>query len=305
MGARSRHRFALALIVLTPGLWSVNYIVARAAGGVVEPHLLALLRWCIALLLMLPFAWPALRREWPQWTRQWPHLLVLGALGMWICGAFVYIGAHTTVATNISLLYALAPVMIAAASAKVFGERLARLQIAGVALALAGTLLVLAKGSLANLLAIRFTMGDAWVLVAVIAWTAYSLLLRLWHSPLDSFSRLTAIVMGGIVVLAPLTLAEGVLHGWSPMTAQTWLLAGVAAVLPGFGAYQAYSFMQRELGAARTGIVMYLGPIWSALIAWWLLGEQPQGFHLAGAALILPGIYLATREPATGKSPAR
>nr|MBP8310221.1 EamA family transporter [Burkholderiaceae bacterium] len=59
--------------------------------------------------------------------------------------------------------------------------------------------------------------------------------------------------------------------------------------------YQAYSFMQRELGPARTGIVLYLGPIWSALVAWALLGEQPQGFHLAGALLILPGVYLATR----------
>ena len=100
MSPLARHRLAIALIVITPGFWSANYIVARSAIGVVEPHMLALLRWCLALLLMLPFAWPALRRNWPQWVRQWPHLLVLGALGMWICGAFVYIGAHTTIATR-------------------------------------------------------------------------------------------------------------------------------------------------------------------------------------------------------------
>ena len=39
----------------------------------------------------------------------------------------------------------------------------------------------------------------------------------------------------------------------------------------------------------------YLGPIYAALVAWALLGEQPQWFHLVGAALILPGIWLATR----------
>ena len=80
MSPQARHRLAIALIVITPGFWSANYIVARSAIGVVEPHMLALLRWCLALLLMLPFAWPALRRGWPQWARQWPQLLVLGGL---------------------------------------------------------------------------------------------------------------------------------------------------------------------------------------------------------------------------------
>ncbi|MBP8309018.1 MAG: EamA family transporter, partial [Burkholderiaceae bacterium] len=224
MSPQARHRLAIALIFITPGFWSANYIVARSAIGVVDPHMLALLRWCLALLLMLPFAWPALRRGWPLWIRQWPHLLVLGGLGMWICGAFVYIGAHTTIATNIGLLYAIAPVMIALASARCFGERLSRVQVAGVALALSGTLLVLVKGSLANLLAVRFTIGDAWVLAAVIAWTVYSLLLRHWQSPLDPFARLTAIVAGGIVVLIPFTLAEGLARGWPTFDGRTWLL---------------------------------------------------------------------------------
>ncbi|HPU53658.1 MAG TPA: DMT family transporter [Burkholderiaceae bacterium] len=298
MSPQARHRLAVALIFITPGFWSANYIVARSAIGVVEPHMLALMRWCLALMLMLPFAWPALRRGWPQWAHQWPHLLVLGALGMWICGAFVYIGAHTTVATNIGLLYASAPVMIALASALCFAEPLSRQQAAGAALALSGTVFVLAKGSLANLLAVRFTAGDAWVLAAVIAWTVYSLLLRHWQSPLDAFSRLTAIVAGGIVVLIPFTLAEGLTHGWPAFDGRTWLLAAVVAVLPGFGAYQAYSFMQQELGAARTGITLYLGPIWAALVAWALLGEQPQTFHLVGALMILPGVFLATRSAA-------
>ena len=66
-------------------------------------------------------------------------------------------------------------------------------------------------------------------------------------------------------------------------------------VLPGVGAYQSYSFVQRELGAARTGLILYLGPIYSALVAWALLGEQPRWYHAVGAALILPGIWLATR----------
>lgn len=53
----------------------------------------------------------------------------------------------------------------------------------------------------------------------------------------------------------------------------------LVAFLPGFGAYQAYAFVQRKLGAARAGLILYLGPIYAALVAWALLGERnPSGF---------------------------
>jgi len=192
--------------------------------------------------------------------------------------------------------------MIAAGSSVFFGERVSRAQQAGVALALAGMLFVLARGSPANLLAVRFTVGDGWILAAVISWTTYSLLLRHWQSALEPFARLTAITAAGLVVLVPFTLIETWYAGppdWS--SPRLWLLALVVAALPGFGAYQAYSYMQRELGPARTGLVLYLGPLWAAAVAWWLLDEPPRWFHFAGAALILPGIYLATRLPPSSR----
>ena len=73
------------------------------------------------------------------------------------------------------------------------------------------------------------------------------------------------------------------------------ILVLAAALLPGAAAYAAYSFMQRVLGAARVAMVLYLGPIYSAGIAWLVLGERVEPFHLVGAASILGGIWLSTR----------
>ena len=85
---------------------------------------------------------------------------------------------------------------------------------------------------------------------------------------------------------------------WFMPSEVSWATAGyivAAALFPGFGAYLAYSYMQRELGAARVGVVLYLGPIYAAVTGYLVLGEPVRGFHWLGAALILPGIYLATR----------
>jgi drug/metabolite transporter (DMT)-like permease len=307
-----RQRLAFALLWITPLVWSSNYLIARAAHGVVMPHLLAFGRWGLAFALMLPWAWRGLaapglgwRGLWSPaapWRAEWRQLLVLGALGMWICGAFVYIGAQTTPAANIALLYAATPIAIAVVGARLLHDRLGPAQWAGVACALTGVLFVIAQGRLLNLGAVTWVVGDLWVLVAAVAWTAYSLLLRLWPSRLGTAERLVAITAGGLVVLVPFTLAE---WWWLPRLPFTPAAAGLvvaAAVLPGVLAYQAYSFMQAELGVTRTGLVLYLGPVYSAFTAWLLLGEPPRWYHGVGAALILPSIWLATRT-ATPQAP--
>jgi len=295
-GQRRRHRLALALLWGVPLVWSSNYLIARAAAGVINPHLLALARWSLAFAIMLPLAWRGLAKDGAPWLRQeWKHLLVLGALGMWICGAFVYIGGQTTSSANIALIYAATPIAIAVVGAVLLKEHMSASQIAGVALALAGLLFVIARGELRNLLAVRFTVGDLWVLAAGLSWTAYSVLLRLWPTRLGTAERLVAITAGGIVVLLPFTVLEWLLLPPLPFT---WKAAGLvlaAAVLPGVLAYQAYSFMLRELGAAKSGLVLYLGPVYAAFTAWALLGEPPRWFHAVGAALILPSIWVATR----------
>lgn len=292
--ARGR-QLAYVLMFVTPALWCVNYLVARSAPGVIAPHALALGRWIIAALVLGAFCAAELRDKRAAIRTEWRQLLVLGALGMWICGAFVYIGGRSTSAVNIGLLYAVSPVLIALASALWLRERLGPGQVLGVGLALAGVMHILLRGDWPTLLQLNINPGDAWVAVAVLCWTLYSLLLRAWPSAFGPLARLTLTALAGIVVLVPFTVWEAI--AWWP-TEWSWralALVVAAALLPGAGAYGAYSIMQRELGAARVGVVMYLGPLYSALLAWLLLGERIEGFHLVGGALILPGIYLSTR----------
>jgi drug/metabolite transporter (DMT)-like permease len=293
----NRLQFARLLLFVTPALWAVNYIVAKAAIGHIEPHALALLRWGIAFFLMLPFAHRELIGKWSIWRNEWKDLVFLGACGMWICGAFVYIGAKTTEAINISLLYSVAPVLIAGASSIWFHEKLLPRQWIGGALALSGMLFIISKASWATFTQFSFTVGDWWIVAAVVAWTLYSLVLKNRKSCLSIFSRSTAVTLGGVLVLIPLTLIEMAVTGFPTTVDFRALTLGlIAAVVPGFAAYQAYSFMQNELGAAKAGIVLYLGPLYGALTGYLFLNEQPQLFHFVGAALILPGVYFATKE---------
>ncbi len=212
-----------------------------------------------------------------MWRREWPQWLVLGAFGMWICGAWVYLGGQTTSATNIALIYAATPVAIAVAGVKLLHERMSLAQRGAVAAALAGVLFVIAKGDPANLLAVRFVRGDAWIVAAAVSWTAYSVLLKRWPSALGPAERLVAIIAGGLVVLLPFTVWEVLTAAGAATGPACAGAGGLAAVVPGVLSYAAYSFLQRELGASRTALLLYLAPVYGALGAWWCWASCPAG----------------------------
>ncbi len=86
------------------------------------------------------------------------------------------------------------------------------------------------------------------------------MLLKRWESRLGPAERLAAITGGGVLLLIPFTLLEIVLLPQPPFGLEAFALVATAALLPGVFAYTAYSAMQRELGAARTALVMYLAP---------------------------------------------
>lgn len=300
MQANISHRWAVALLLLTPALWSANYLVARLAPGEIAPHMLALCRWALAASVLGVFAFAELKAKRHLILKNAWHYLVLGALGMWICGAWVYIGARSTSATNIALIYSLSPAFIVLCASVWLHEKLRGLQWLGIGLAFAGLLHVVIKGQWGNLLAVRFVAGDLWILACAFSWAAYALLMKRWPTDFSPMARLVLTAIGGCIVLLPFTVIEAM--SGLPLTQTLWswksfALIAVSGLLPGALAYWAYSAAQKALGAARTAMALYMGPLYGALLGWAVLGESVSVFHFVGAALILPGLYLASQSP--------
>lgn len=287
-------RQALALLWLVPALWAVNYIVARKAPGVIGPYLLAFGRWGLAAVFLLLLTRSELWRQRADIAKVWWQYLILGTLGMVICGAWVYQGARSTGAMNIALIYSASPVLIGLGAVLWLGERFGARQGVGVALAITGVVHVVVKGQWTALADVQFAVGDLWIVAATVSWAAYALLQKQWPSPLGATARLAAICTGGTLVLIPLTLWEVSQPDALPLTGYGLWLIVVAAIVPGLGAYWIYGWAQKILGASRVAVSLYLGPLYAGLAAWGVLGEPLGWHHAVGALLILPGVFLVT-----------
>lgn len=296
-------RLALAMIWLTPLLWTINIVVARTAPGLVSANVLALGRWGLAGLLL---AWVARQELWTHRRAIWAargEYLALGTCGMWICGAWVYWAAQTTQAMNISLIYSAAPVLIAVGSVWWLGERFSRRQALGVGLAMAGVVHVVVRGQWGALAHVQWVLGDVLIVGAAFSWAAFALMQKKWASALGSTARLAAMCAGGVVVLLPFALWALSLDSTPPVGGAALGLMVTAAVLPGVTAYWIYGWTQKVLGASRVAVTLYLGPLYTAVAAWLILNEPMGWFHLVGGLLILSGVGLVMARPRVSVKP--
>jgi drug/metabolite transporter (DMT)-like permease len=285
---------AYLLLVLTMIFWAGNSVVARGIHESVPPIALAWLRWVLATLFVLPFAWPHLRRDWPQIRASWPTLLLLGTVGAGTFIALYYYGISKTSAINALVINSAVPLLIPLAAFALYRERINRFQVFGIALSLLGVLTVLFKGDPRVLLALDLNQGDLWVLIAMGVWSVYTVLLRK-QPPIHwlSFAAITFSVAS--LINLPLFIGEQLLYRQIH-----WSWGGVLAVLyvatlPSATAQIFYIRSVELIGASRAGVFVHLVPMFGAIMAILFLGETLHRYHLAGFALILLGVWLASR----------
>src|SRR3954470_7474548 len=174
MADKSPRRLAYILLMAAPLLMSSNMLAARYVEGSVPPGALAFGRWFLTLAFLLPFTARSLSRCRAVLRREWPPLLVLGALGMGICGAPVYLAGQTTTATNIGLIYSTTPILIVLFARVFWGERVSVGQMAGITLCLIGVVVIVTRGDPGALTRLAFTAGDLWTVLATLGWALYS-----------------------------------------------------------------------------------------------------------------------------------
>jgi drug/metabolite transporter (DMT)-like permease len=283
-----------ALLALAMLCWSGNHVLGRMAAEHVPPFAISLVRWGVPLILLWPFARSHLRADWPLIFSHWAVLVFLGVTGGAIFGVLQYIGLKYTTALNVSLLNSLGPVAIAGVGAAMFGDRLTRAQIIGIAVSFAGVVLIVTRADPNRLAQLDFNWGDVLILANMAVFAVYSACLR-WRPAIHWLSF--TYVLAAVSTLATLPFFVGEqLAGLTPEP--TLLTLGVLAYVSVFPSVVAYACWNRgvaELGMARAGITLHLIPPISAVLSYFALGEPLLGFHIAGFALILSGVFLATR----------
>jgi len=283
------------LLSLTSLFWAGNWVVGRAMRHDMPPIAMGFWRWTIALLILLPFAAPELKRKWHVVRANWLTLTLLGLLGAVAFNTLIYVGLQYTAATNGVLFNSISPILIILLSWVVSRERISKLQACGVLLSLAGVLAIVARGDFASLAAFHFNHGDLWLITAMFLWAIYTIVLRRRPPELSAMGFLAAMLLLSLPFLLPVYLWEFSGRGGFALTPATVAALAYYGTIPSIVAYLFWNRGVAQVGPNKAGLFVHLMPLFGALLAVIFLGEKLYAYHYAWAALIFTGIWLTTR----------
>jgi drug/metabolite transporter (DMT)-like permease len=287
---------ALVGFILVATAQASNMILARGLAGSVPPFALAFFRWTIIAAGLAPFALAEIRAGKIALTKNiWP-ILAAGFLGMFLCGGPVYVAGITTTAIHIALIMALSPIVVLLISGFLGVERVGPLQWLGTALALAGALLIISGGHLERLTQSSAAEGDLLVVLAMLGWSGYTLLQSRAAPSASLLARISLFAAAGALFSLPLALREMWSAPAQVFSAKAAAAYAFAGLVPGLIAYAGFAWLGGRFGSVRTSLVLYVGPIASALLSFLILGEPPTLIHFVGGLLILGGVWASLRK---------
>src|SRR6202162_5983589 len=195
------------LLSLTSLFWAGNIVLARYVAGHVPPLTLSCVRWIGVFLILLPFAWPHLKRDWDALRASLPLMVLLSATGFAFNNAISYWALQYTQALNALLIQSSGPLFVALWSLILFGVRLTGAQLAGIAISLIGVLTIILRGDFGALASITFNKGDVMFAASLVSFALYSALIprRPVTHPLSLISFTT---LCGALMLVPFSVWE-------------------------------------------------------------------------------------------------
>ncbi|MBV8791090.1 MAG: DMT family transporter [Pseudolabrys sp.] len=278
------------LAIVSSAVGGTAAAVTRYLVGSADPLTLAILRWDIGFLCVLPVA-ILMRARWPT-RSDVPYVALLGVMFYALFFILYNIAVGYTTAARASLALSTLPLQTMVVAALLGVEPLTLRKTLGVLLAVFGVAGALATGAASA--PVGAWRGELIMTGAVLCMSFYNV----WTRPFiqrSSALGFLAIGMGsGAVVLLLLGIATGRIAVLGSFGAPQWIAGIYLGVGGGALAFVLWVMALQRATPTRVANTMTVNPIAAALLATQLVGEPITWNLVAGMVAVFTGIWIAT-----------
>ena len=269
-------------------------IAARLSVGEMSPMVMMGLRWFACLAILVVMFRHQMRAEWPRVRERLVWVILMGGGGMAGFTFFFILAAQYTTAVNLGITQSSVPAIVMLLSLAAFGTRIGLTQLVGLVVSFIGVAVLVTKASLSSLLAMQFNSGDLLMLVACVCYAAYTVGLsrRLKMPPalMLSFFAIPASMVFAVSMGVEYWVGSMQMPGPKGLA-----IVAYCAIFPSMIAQICFMRGVELAGANRAGFYLNLIPVFSALMAVFILSERLYSYHAISAVMVLGGIFLAER----------
>jgi drug/metabolite transporter (DMT)-like permease len=291
----TKHFPAFAFFALLLGGTAIGFAGIFMRLSDVNP--LASAFWRMALAAPFLWAWAfAVRKQDEASGKRTDFTRALALAGIYFAAdmGIWHLSLHYTTVSNATLLSNFAPIFIALWLWVAYRMRFARIFIVGLAIALAGAVMLVGPNAAGNAgSGDTKLMGDALGLASAVFYAAYQLVIKDARSQYSTARLMAWSTTVTAIALLPFALtAPG---AFLPLHAAGWLPLLALALLAQIGGQTVIAYASAHLPASLSSVSLLIQPLTATIAAWIIFNEVISPLQMAGGALLLWGIYLSKR----------
>lgn len=277
--------FAIFTIIV----WGSTFISSKVLLKVYTPAQIMFTRFVLAYISLWILHPKKLKLSWKE-------EVIFCLLGLSGCSVYFYTentALAYTLASNVSIIVAAAPIFTAILAHFTKEESFHRNTLRGFLIAFTGVILVVCNGTFVLKLNPR---GDLLALTAALCWAIYSILLRRISQTITPILVTRRTLFWGLLTALPMILAEGAAYPVTPLF--TPVIAGNFLFLGLIGSglcFILWTYATQYLGAVTTNSFIYMEPFITIVVGFLCLKEPISPLALVGAVLITAGLIAAQK----------
>src|SRR5581483_9243563 len=282
---------AIIALCICNTIWGIGSPIYKWVLFDIHPFTLALFRFYLPLLILLPFVYKNLKIE----RKDWKTLFLTGFLGIGINISFFFLGLTKTESINAPIIASAAPIFVILGSLFFFKEKVKIKTIFGTFVGFCGILLIILEPLLLKGLDSSVS-GNLLLFVSMLGATGSVLFgHKICQKYPPAVVAFYSFLIGSLCFL-PFSYSEIIRYGLvEQLTNRAIFGILFGAFFSSLAAYFFFYWGLKRISASEAGLFTYIDPITAIIIAIPLLGEKPTLLYMVGAVLVFVGIYIAER----------
>lgn len=290
--------FGVIALLVAAGLWGPAPVVTKLALTEIPQFSLNFLRSLVATTILLALFYP--RGYFKIARKDLAKFIAAGLAGSVFNVGFFFYGLQKTAASTAQVIFTVVPIINAVLAHFILREKIKPIQAGGVLIGLAGAIMVAFGGIGDGKLGNGSLLGDLFILLAAVSWVFYILVSKSLSAHYSPITITSWSLLISLLAFIPLMTLENIINGlaWLGQVGGIGLFGvfyqGVFASVLAFLAYQAGL---AATSAFLAGVIFYLNPIFTTVVAAKVLDERITAQFLVGTLLIIVGSAASTRLP--------
>ena len=281
--------------IFAVAVWGASFIATKVVLRDISPVTIVWMRFAMGILILGIAV--AARKQFALLDRkEWLYFALLGFLGITFHQWLQSNALQTSEASTTAWIVATTPVFMAILGWVVLKEKLGWVKIVGILLAFVGVLVVVYDGDLSAISLSSFGKpGDILILISAINWTVFSVLSRKGLKQHPAAFMMFYIMLIGWIFISILFFATQELSEINQLTFNGWIGMAFLGIFCSGLAYIAWYDALQALSTAETGVFLYIEPLVTVVVAFFVLSEAITIASLLGGGVIILGVWLVNR----------